>query len=132
MAYRFNSQNDVSIAVLVLVDPSGVKAKTYQIGQSAARAEFGYVHHIDSLQAMQVISGTMSLPLYVLTSGSATIMRLTASNIQGTFSGSGAYSTNSGQTISVSDGQFNAELEYASGLRVGPFTEIVASLRETK
>lgn len=113
IAYKFNSSNDVSIAVVGFIDAAGVQAKSYTIDPTASvRGAFGFVPHIDSTQAIQVIAGNMSLSMYMLNSGTAVISSLTSDHVQGTFSGTGALMSNSSETISVSGGQFNAKLEF--------------------
>lgn len=98
--YKMNSANDISIAVVLFYSMGGLATGAYSFTPTSPTtfASLVFVPHYNP-------QDTSTSQYYYLTTGTATLTALTASNAQGTYSGNGNNSVQG--TIAITSGQFN-------------------------
>lgn len=110
--YRINSATDVDVVVIGIADTGAIHSGTYIFTGNENVLFLHYYPHVSSGSL-----SNLGYP-YALTSGNFVISSISSTDIQGTFSGRGAYVVNPSDSITVTNGSFVTSLEVVTSMNV--------------
>jgi hypothetical protein len=124
-AYAFSSPTSITVSVMIFLSQSAIVAGSYGfLPTGSSWAQMGFVVNVNPNDS------TAFNNAYVMTSGTASISAITASNVQGSFSGAGIHGQNPNQTFTLSGGSFNVNSASIDALASGLPSAVEAIVRK--